>query len=268
MRNTYIALAVMAVLVVIAIVYGFMAIGSPWDARGYALDQTRLSNFSSISSAVQSYAANKHTLPDSLNEVLETAPTMYGYGITSSTINDPGTGQPYDYQRTDASDYQLCATFYASSAQEDQNGSESEYFTVLSSNTHPKGYDCISYQVASYLIQSTASTIAPVSPSSTTSIAVSPETPLTTTTLTLTAPTDVTDGPLEFKVTLVYAQGVDMTVTNHATGQSVETTLKTDVPQTIAGYTMEVTNTQQVYGKNSLGQTTSYNQATLTIGIL
>ena len=84
------------------------------------------------------------------------------------------------------------------------------------------------------------------------------------TTITLLSPSNNTYGPLEFNVSLVYFGGVDMTVTDHATGKSAKVTLTTANTATVLGYTMDLVSTQQVYVKNSLGQMTSHNVATLT----
>lgn len=145
MRGTYIAVAVMTAIVLAAIGYGFFSAGSPWAVRGYKLDATRISDFSSIQSAIQEYDSSNYKLPATLADV---ASSTYGsYYASQNVFKDPETQQPFDYKVTSHTEYQLCATFAASSDEESQYNGGGYYYGGSNNNQHKKGYDCISYSL-------------------------------------------------------------------------------------------------------------------------
>lgn len=150
MKGTYTAVAIMTVIVLAALGYGFFSAGAPWAIRGYKLDATRMSDFSSIQEIVQeSYSANQYQLPATLAAVESS--TYASYYVSQGIFKDPGTGQPYDYKIVSSTSYQLCATFAASSAEENQaNGTTYDGYLsgeLGSPTQHTQGYDCLSYNV-------------------------------------------------------------------------------------------------------------------------
>lgn len=147
MKGTYTAVAIMTVIVLAALIYGFASEGSPWAVRGYKLDDTRVSDFSTIQEAVLEYYDANQALPQSFADIASS--TEGAYYESEGIFKDPDTGQPYDYKLVDQTHYQLCATFSASSEEEQQSESDSDAYLYDEPTTqqHTGGYDCLSYSV-------------------------------------------------------------------------------------------------------------------------
>ena len=146
MTRHYIIIGVVSLVFLSAIIAGFMVAGTPWDVRAQKFDQTRLSNFSQIRSAIQSYYSKNKSLPSKLSDL----PTDYYY---SDKIKDPETNKDYDYQVVSNTSYKLCATFSADSSAANPNQNNLLYdYSGLSNatTTHIKGYDCITYNLPDY----------------------------------------------------------------------------------------------------------------------
>lgn len=106
----------MTVAVVVGIVLGFVASGSPMTERERSFDETRASHLSSLASCIEQYALSYQRLPATLEEFRQVSEYNYCLGY----MNDPETGMAYEYQvitqnRLDGSvpvgEYELCATF-------------------------------------------------------------------------------------------------------------------------------------------------------------
>lgn len=91
-------------LILASIVAGFFIIGTPWQARQYRLDDQRTMDLQSLQSQLLSFYQSKQALPTSLSQLED--PTLY-YSVPM----DPTTGAPYEYTKTSALGFQLCATF-------------------------------------------------------------------------------------------------------------------------------------------------------------
>jgi hypothetical protein len=152
MKGIYISVGIMTALVLAAVIYGFVVVGSPWAVRGYKLDDTRVSDFSTIQSAAQEFYNSNNRLPNSIAELASS--TVGSYYATQNIFTDPSTQQAYDYKVTSATGYQLCTTFAASSQEESQNDSNYVSYPVVYggagtlNNQHPAGYGCIAYSVS------------------------------------------------------------------------------------------------------------------------
>ena len=103
---------VSSIVVVGAVVWGAVLVGSPSTARLQRFDQQRLNDLQTIFREVQSLCHDpdikdelKRALPDTLDELAALA--------RSEKINlkDPETGERYVYTVKDAATYELCATF-------------------------------------------------------------------------------------------------------------------------------------------------------------
>lgn len=92
------------VLLAVAIVVGFLNIESPTTARARSNDDLRLMHLQNIEGSIYEYARVNKKLPTTLSEVQ----------IRQDLLNDPITGQPYEYQATSELNYELCATFETS----------------------------------------------------------------------------------------------------------------------------------------------------------
>ena len=69
MRNYYIFIALLNVLVVVVIMGGFIIGGTPVSQRDRALDATRLSNFSIIKYRIEDYYRTNRELPSALSQL-------------------------------------------------------------------------------------------------------------------------------------------------------------------------------------------------------
>ena len=122
----------LSMLVVVAVVWGVVLVGSPGTARIQRFDQQRLEDLQTIFREVQSLCHDpdikdelKRALPDTLDELATLA--------RSERINlsDPETGQRYVYTVKDGTAYELCATFSL------ERDSDVEVFW-----NHPPGRHC------------------------------------------------------------------------------------------------------------------------------
>ena len=97
---------VSSVLVILAIVWSFMVIGTPSEQRAYRFDQQRVSDLQNIQWQVITFWQQKETLPKSLNE-LKNPITDYRLPV------DPefNKGNVYEYKTTGDLSFELCATF-------------------------------------------------------------------------------------------------------------------------------------------------------------
>ena len=99
--RTILLLAVSAV-VAIAVVVGFLALGTPATERERRLDDTRLEDLRALSSRVVGHHRRTGSLPATLAAVVLPR---------GSVVVDPARGDPYEYEVVDDSTFRLCATF-------------------------------------------------------------------------------------------------------------------------------------------------------------
>ncbi len=95
-----------AVVVLATIISGFFIIGTPGDARGYRLDEQKVSDLQTIQWQLVNFWQQKEVLPASLSELND---PISGFMLPV----DPETGEPYRYERTSNASFRLCATFNA-----------------------------------------------------------------------------------------------------------------------------------------------------------
>lgn len=104
-------------IVLVAIVWGFVIIGTPGSERARKFDEQRISDLRTINSEILSIVRQgraydpaepfplRRDLPKTLDEVV----TLSQY--TRPTIIDAETGAPYEYTVTSGSTFELCAVF-------------------------------------------------------------------------------------------------------------------------------------------------------------
>jgi len=92
------------VVVALTIIAGFFIIGTPQEIRRVKQDTIRVQDLQSIQWEVVNYWQQKEQLPAELAQVED---PLRGYSLP----RDPATGEPYDYSRTGARSFQLCAVF-------------------------------------------------------------------------------------------------------------------------------------------------------------
>ncbi len=104
-KKIKIKIILVSVVVSAAIVYGIVLIGSPAMQRAKMMDETRVSDLSSIQGQlVYQQWQNKGTVPANLNALND---PISGYTVPT----DPETKLPYEYKKLAANSFELCATF-------------------------------------------------------------------------------------------------------------------------------------------------------------
>jgi len=132
---------VVSVIVLIAIVSGFMVIGSPAEQRRIKNDTERVTNLRSVQYEVLDYWQRTKTLPDSLTTLND----PLRYFVESK---DPVTGENYIYTKKDDLIFELCATFETKSpGQENQldvslRPYKAGYLEEDENWQHGSGYTC------------------------------------------------------------------------------------------------------------------------------
>ena len=103
---------VLSLVVVGAVAWGVVVVGSPSTARLQRLDLRRLEDLQTIFREVQSLCRDpdvKHELKRGLPETLDELAALARSERISLT--DPATGERYVYAVRDGTSYELCATF-------------------------------------------------------------------------------------------------------------------------------------------------------------
>lgn len=155
MRNYYIYIGILGIVVATIVITGFNLVGLPQSQRDINLDTQRVQNFSDIKYQIDTYYQTNHHVPVALVDL-----PSYKQRQTT-TFADPVTKKQYTYEVTSNTKYKLCTEFAAESTTE-QYDLNSSY-----SQSHKKGYDCLSYMVSDYLINQSvtlASTATPTPP--------------------------------------------------------------------------------------------------------
>lgn len=155
--------SVVAVVVVVGIVLGFFAGGSPEMARKRSFDTKRASDLSTLSGCVESYATDLGALPTSLQDLRKSS--MYSY--CAGSMRDPETSAEYGYRIVTPSrmqgaarvgEFELCATFSLPSSGTDGSAPYGDSAAIW--NEHGAGRDCDT-------VTAQLGTIAPVAPEDT-----------------------------------------------------------------------------------------------------
>lgn len=147
-------------LVVLGIILGFFAAGSPETARKRAFDMERARNLGALSRCIERYAQDLGQLPPSLAELKRTSK----YAYCAVHMEDPETKQEYAYRIVTPSriqgaakvgEFELCATFSLASG---EPGSEARYAdrAIAIWSEHGAGRSCDI--VTAQLVGKTAST--------------------------------------------------------------------------------------------------------------
>ena len=103
-------------LVILAIVLGFIAGGTPYQARLRNFDLQRANDLQMISSAVSNFAFENSRLPKDLSEIRDNPRYNYGAGYA-----DPETKKDYEYNVISENEFELCGNFVLSNLDEFQN---------------------------------------------------------------------------------------------------------------------------------------------------
>lgn len=141
MSKYYISFVALSMFIFAVVVAGVIVV-SPSAKRDETLDKTRIEDFNNIHSQIDSYYSNNHKLPISLDE------------LGSSNIKDPQTLKSYTYETTGESSYKLCTEFSTDSLQVNDNSNSYYSSGSIYNQKHKKGYDCLSFKISDYLLNS------------------------------------------------------------------------------------------------------------------
>lgn len=97
--------------VALIVIYGFIAVGSPFKQRMNRLDSERVSDLTVIQAQIINYWGKKNKLPASLGDLTD---NISGFKAPL----DPETKKPYDYKVLSDLSFELCANFFTKSAKE------------------------------------------------------------------------------------------------------------------------------------------------------
>ena len=146
MFKHYIGVILLGITGVIVIIIGIILVGSPSDQQLLRFDEIRLKDFENIQPPIENFYSDNKKLPQSLTAL-----------NTTLTFKDPQSKKDYTYKTISPTSYQLCAEFSTDSKEvaQRQTGTNPYAYNSYGSATklHKKGYDCIKYQISSYLIQ-------------------------------------------------------------------------------------------------------------------
>ncbi len=132
--NSFILPAIAStILVIIAIIFGFIVGGTPLEARLRNQDIQRTNNLQELSSCVSSFAYDNNRLPVGLNELK----SGVRYSYCSSMTVDPETQNEYKYRVVSGDQFELCGEFARSTMDEFPN---SDYYSKW--QKHDKGQLC------------------------------------------------------------------------------------------------------------------------------
>lgn len=104
-------------LVILAIILGFIAGGTPFEARQRNFDLQRTNDLQQLSSCVGNFAYENEHLPKDLNELRSNARYDYCAAITG----DPEAKMDYQYKVISKTEFELCGQFTLSNLSEFQN---------------------------------------------------------------------------------------------------------------------------------------------------
>lgn len=155
MRNHYLGIIILGILVAITCVVGFIIVGSTIPQKFIDFDIKRVNDLFTISVVVENYHTDNKQLPKSLSDA--------AYDLNE--IKDPETKKNYKYERISDTEYKLCTTFSADSEdvkRQSKSGTDLGYYRDLKdSYGHKKGYDCIKFKVTKNIIDSAAQSPSP-----------------------------------------------------------------------------------------------------------
>ncbi len=125
--------AASSVVAVAAVAAGWFVIGSPGEVRLIRFDAIRAADLASLSGAITTYRLTHEGLPQTLDELLKSAPNA------RLNFRDPKE-QAYDYVAKDAVAYELCATFDRSTEPSEPTSGDSVF------RRHHAGKQCFSLE--------------------------------------------------------------------------------------------------------------------------
>ncbi|MDE1940550.1 MAG: hypothetical protein KGI66_00320 [Patescibacteria group bacterium] len=124
-----------AVLILAAIVGGFLIVGSPGQQRAEMFDAQRIADLQNLQNEIMAYAQRAGSLPPNLQALaagLYGQPNAQPYGYKAPV--DPETAAPYGYSVTSSTTFEVCADFSTDDSGGDLGGNLDW--------RHPAGHHC------------------------------------------------------------------------------------------------------------------------------
>ena len=118
--------AVLVLACAAAIAVGMIVVGPPWTYRVIAQDQVRSASLEALEAGIWEYHGQHGQLPETLDAI---------DSLWHDDLNDPETGEPFEYRITGEYGYELCATFARVMTEQDPGW-------VTEFSTHPAGRHC------------------------------------------------------------------------------------------------------------------------------
>ncbi len=140
LKTARILTAVVAGLVLLSVVYGFVVIGSPREQRLKRLDMQRVTDLQNIEQQISWYFQKEGRLPSSLDDLTR----IDAWYVVPS---DPETGEPYSYKVQDSVTFELCAVFATSNREVETRGSVRP-IPYITAYVHDQGKQCFERTVA------------------------------------------------------------------------------------------------------------------------
>ena len=142
--------------VVLGIILGFLAVGSPALERNRTFDARRASDLERLAGCIRGYAQDFSRLPKALSDLKQSS--QYGYCLS---LGDPETGEPYEYRAVkgfallqDGSEaqFELCAVFSLESKGDEAMTRQVSYDVPMGASggkwaMHTSGRNCTSETV-------------------------------------------------------------------------------------------------------------------------
>lgn len=138
MRNTLVIIGILSFVNLAAILYGFMLVGSPFDAKSRQEDKATIMKVESTASEIFGFYMNNQTLPNTISQI----PRL-----------STGTTKPLpEYHTTSETTFDVCVELKVSSKEgqklADKVFSQSDsYGLSYSSFTYDKGPNCLHFSV-------------------------------------------------------------------------------------------------------------------------
>ncbi|MFH1565023.1 MAG: DUF5671 domain-containing protein [bacterium] len=123
-------------LIIIAFVASLFTVESPMQSRNRKFDEAIISDFNIINMAIETYCQDNEKMPENLSSLKEGSNFLAG-----DDIENPISGEEYEYKITGDKTYELCAVFRTSNKEEEEN--EYRYYGPNEFYLHDSGYQCL-----------------------------------------------------------------------------------------------------------------------------
>ncbi len=129
-------LVAVSLVVAAAVVFGFLALGTPGDERSRALDRKRVDDLRDLAQGIR----NQYDDPRDRLELPVSLDTFLSRGLRKQRYVDPVTARPYEYRKLAPDTFALCATFDLEVRERDLEAWQEKW-------GHPAGRACFTFRL-------------------------------------------------------------------------------------------------------------------------